>query len=189
MATKPELGIKDPYSLDATQFQAAVDLLKEQRKNITTYWSAVGAQVDAFTKGDMVVGTTWQAQVNTLTGAKVPIKSTLPKEGTTGWSDTWMISSKAKNPNCMYMWMDYIISPVPNAHGDGVLRRGAGEPAGLCRGREAERGALRHLPRDRRDVLGERLPLEHAVEGVHRWARAHLHRLLGVDQAWTEIKG
>jgi len=115
MATKPELGIKDPYALDATQFQAAVDLLKAQRKNITTYWSAVGAQVDAFTKGDMVVGTTWQAQVNTLTTAKVPIKSTLPKEGSTGWSDTWMISSKAKNPNCMYMWMDYIISPTANA--------------------------------------------------------------------------
>ncbi len=61
MTTKPELGITDPYSLDATQFQAAVDLLKEQRKNITTYWSAVQAQVDAFTNGDMVASTTWQA--------------------------------------------------------------------------------------------------------------------------------
>ena len=38
-----------------------------------------------------------------------------PKEGATGWSDTWMISSKAKNPNCMYMWMDHIISPKANA--------------------------------------------------------------------------
>ena len=26
-----------------------------------------------------------------------------------------MISSKAKNPNCMYMWMDWIISPQTNA--------------------------------------------------------------------------
>jgi len=39
----------------------------------------------------------------------------LPKEGATGWSDTWMISSKAKHPNCMYMWMNYIISPKANA--------------------------------------------------------------------------
>jgi putative spermidine/putrescine transport system substrate-binding protein len=38
-----------------------------------------------------------------------------PKEGATGWSDTWMISSKAKHPNCMYKWMDYIISPKANA--------------------------------------------------------------------------
>ena len=35
----------------------------------------------------------------------------LPKEGATGWSDTWMISSKAKHPNCMYKWMNYITSP------------------------------------------------------------------------------
>jgi putative spermidine/putrescine transport system substrate-binding protein len=26
-----------------------------------------------------------------------------------------MISSKAKHPNCMYKWMDYIISPKANA--------------------------------------------------------------------------
>ena len=26
-----------------------------------------------------------------------------------------MISSKAKHPNCMYKWMDYIISPEANA--------------------------------------------------------------------------
>lgn len=26
-----------------------------------------------------------------------------------------MISSKAEHPNCMYKWMDWIISPSPNA--------------------------------------------------------------------------
>jgi putative spermidine/putrescine transport system substrate-binding protein len=52
---------------------------------------------------------------NLLEADKVPIKTTLPKEGATGWSDTWMISSKAKNPNCMYMWMDHIVSPKTNA--------------------------------------------------------------------------
>ena len=39
----------------------------------------------------------------------------LPEEGATGWSDTWMISSEAEHPNCMYMWMDHIISPEANA--------------------------------------------------------------------------
>jgi putative spermidine/putrescine transport system substrate-binding protein len=39
----------------------------------------------------------------------------LPKESSTAWSDTWMISSKAKHPNCMYRWMDHIISPKANA--------------------------------------------------------------------------
>jgi len=43
------------------------------------------------------------------------VKFTKPKEGATGWSDTWMLYSKAAHPNCMYMWMNYIISPAANA--------------------------------------------------------------------------
>ena len=62
-----------------------------------------------------MVGTTWQVIANLLEADKVPVKTALPKEGATGWSDTWMISSKAKHPNCMYMWMDHIISPKANA--------------------------------------------------------------------------
>ncbi len=140
MTTKPELGSKNfPYALDATQFAAAVALLKEQRKNITTYWSAVGAQVDAFTKGDMVVGTTWQAQVNTLTTAKVPIKSTLPKEGAPVVRHVDdLVEGQA--PNCMYMWMEYIISPVPNATATVYFGEEARQRAGLCQDGEAGQG-------------------------------------------------
>jgi putative spermidine/putrescine transport system substrate-binding protein len=117
MSTKPDLKITNPYALDDTQFQAAVDLLKAQRQNITTYWGTAQQEIDSFTSGDMVVGTTWQYQASALQAAKppVPVKVTKPKEGTTGWSDSWMISSKAKHPNCMYKWMDWIMSPTANA--------------------------------------------------------------------------
>ena len=116
-ATKPELNITDPYELDEEQFQAAVDLLKQQNANIGEYWSDAAKQIQSFTNQNTVDGTTWQYLVNQLSGAKdpVPVKAILPKEGSTGWSDTWMISSKAKNPNCMYLWMNYIISPKANA--------------------------------------------------------------------------
>ena len=43
------------------------------------------------------------------------MRSWLPSEGSTGWSDTWMISSKAKHPNCMYKWMNWITSPKVQA--------------------------------------------------------------------------
>ncbi|HET8653657.1 MAG TPA: ABC transporter substrate-binding protein [Gaiellaceae bacterium] len=116
-ATQPDLEIEDPYELDDKQFEAAVDLLKQQNANIGEYWSDAAKQIQSVTNKDTVVGTTWQYQVNQLTGAKdpVPVEATLPKEGSTGWSDTWMISSQAKNPNCMYLWMNYIISPEANA--------------------------------------------------------------------------
>ncbi len=114
-ATQPDLGIDNVYELDDEQFQAAVDLLKTQNGIIGEYWSDAAKQISAFQGKDSVLGTTWQYQANVLGADKAPVKTTLPKEGSTGWSDTWMISSKAKHPNCMYMWMDWIISPEANA--------------------------------------------------------------------------
>jgi putative spermidine/putrescine transport system substrate-binding protein len=114
---QPDLGIDNPYELDDKQFNAAVDLLKKQRPNIGEYWSDYTKEQAAFTAGDTVIGTTWQVIANLIEADKKspPIKAILPKEGATGWSDTWMISSQAKHPNCMYMWMNHIISPEANA--------------------------------------------------------------------------
>lgn len=115
MATKPELGITNPYALDETQLSAAVDLLKAQRANIGEYWSDYLLEIQAFTTGDSVVGTTWQVITSVLQGEGVNVDSVLPKEGSTGWSDTWMISSKTDAPNCAYRWLDHIASPEINA--------------------------------------------------------------------------
>ncbi|MFJ7154045.1 ABC transporter substrate-binding protein [Streptomyces sp. NPDC101118] len=114
-ATKPDLGIKNPYALDRRQFDAAVDLLKQQNRNIGEYWSDYLKEISAFKSGDSVVGTTWQVIVNAAKAEKAPVEAVLPKEGATGWSDTWMVSAKAKNPNCAYKWLDWIISPEVNA--------------------------------------------------------------------------
>src|SRR6478735_4613129 len=115
--TQPDLKIDNIYELDQTQFDAAVNLLKEQKKIVGEYWSDAAKQIQSFTSADSTSGTTWQYQVNQLQGAKdpVPVEATLPDEGSTGWSDTWMIASTSKHPNCMYLWMDYIISPAANA--------------------------------------------------------------------------
>jgi putative spermidine/putrescine transport system substrate-binding protein len=117
MATKPDLGIKNPYALDDKQLAAAVDLLKQQKGLVSKYWSTAQDEIDGFSNGDMVIGTAWQYQANTINaaGGTVKVEATKPKEGATGWSDTWMVSSKAKHPNCMYKWMDYILSPAANA--------------------------------------------------------------------------
>ncbi|WP_197382870.1 ABC transporter substrate-binding protein [Mycolicibacterium mengxianglii] len=114
--TNPDLGIKDPYSLTTEQLDAATDLLKEQRENIGEYWSDYTKEVQGFESGTTVIGTSWQVIANTIEAdAKVKIATVLPKEGSTGWSDTWMLAAKAAHPNCMYKWMDYIISPEANA--------------------------------------------------------------------------
>jgi len=116
MKTKPELKITNPYALDKDQLAAAVDLLKVQKTLIGKYWGTAQEEIDGFANGDMAIGTAWLYQQNTINAAGgKQVASVTPKEGATGWSDTWMISSKAKHPNCMYKWMDYIISPKANA--------------------------------------------------------------------------
>jgi putative spermidine/putrescine transport system substrate-binding protein len=114
-ATKPDLGIEDPYQLNEEQFNAAVDLLKGLAPNVGEWWGDYAKQIQSYANGDVVIGTTWPIQVVLLKGDKKPVEGIKPKEGTTGWSDTWMIYSKAAHPNCMYLWMDHMISPEAQA--------------------------------------------------------------------------
>jgi putative spermidine/putrescine transport system substrate-binding protein len=117
-ATQPDLGIENPYFLDQEQFDAAVALLKKQAAAGLNYWPGdVAKQIAEYTSGDSVVGTTWPYQYLQLSSADpaVPVTAIKPQEGTTGWSDTWMVSSEAQNPNCMYLWMNHMISPEAQA--------------------------------------------------------------------------
>ena len=114
-AHDPSLGITDPYELTQPQFQAVVNLLKSQHPLVKQYWSSAPAQISAFANGDVTVGASWPYQVSTLTGQHFPIGAVIPKEGATGWADTWMLAAKAPHPNCAYMWMRYISTPKVQA--------------------------------------------------------------------------
>ncbi|MBC9927916.1 MULTISPECIES: extracellular solute-binding protein [unclassified Leucobacter] len=112
MATQPDLGIKNPYALDEKQLAAAVDLLKQQNEIIGDYWADPVKQITAFNGGDVVVGTSWEILRKLSENPK--LEGTLPEEGSTGWSDAWMVGAKSKNVNCAYAWMDYTSSPEVN---------------------------------------------------------------------------
>ena len=107
----PDLGITDPYELTQAQFDAAIALLKAQHAFVGKYWEAYSDEIDNFTTGATVVGTTWPYQSNTLKANGVAVEAVVPTEGMTGWADTWMLGSKAKHPNCMYKWMAWMVTP------------------------------------------------------------------------------
>ena len=48
---------------------------------------------------------------NDLKKAGMNVKEVLPKEGVTGWSDSWMLSKNAKHPICAYKYMNYVTKP------------------------------------------------------------------------------
>ncbi|MEY9856855.1 putative spermidine/putrescine transport system substrate-binding protein [Catenulispora sp. GAS73] len=116
MHSQPSLGIKDPYSLHPAQFQAVVALLTKQRAAVGDYWPSTAAQQSAFAKGADSIGIGWQVVVNGLQkSGHADIATAKPVEGSTGWSDTWMVTSTAKNLNCAYKWLAYITSAQVNA--------------------------------------------------------------------------
>lgn len=115
MATKPELGIKDPYALDQTQFDAAIALLEQQKELVGEYWSDYTKAIQAFNSGTTAIGTSWQVIANLAKAEGGKVEATKAKEGATGWSDTWMVAKDTPNINCAYKWLDWIVSPEVNA--------------------------------------------------------------------------
>jgi len=111
MKTKPELGIKDPYELNADQYKAALDLLRAQRQIVSRYWHDAFIQIDDFKNEGVVASSSWPFQVNLLQADKKPIASVIPEEGATGWADTTMMHADAPHPNCAYMWLEHSINP------------------------------------------------------------------------------
>ncbi len=116
---RPGLKIGNPFELDGRQFALVARLLRHQRRNVGQYWNAatLKRQVASFAAGDSLVGITWPRQVRLLGMQEppAPVTALVPREGTTGLADAWMISAKAKHPNCMYLWLDYVVSPAANA--------------------------------------------------------------------------
>lgn len=111
MHNNPELGITDPYALDRDQFNAALDLLRQQRQIVPRYWHDAFIQMDDFVNEGFVASSSWPFQVNLLKAQGAPIESTIPVEGATGWADTTMMHVNAPHPNCAYLWLEHSLNP------------------------------------------------------------------------------
>ncbi|MEL6124926.1 MAG: ABC transporter substrate-binding protein [Pseudomonadota bacterium] len=110
MTHQPELGITSPYELNLDQYNAALDLLRQQRKLVSRYWHDAFIQIDDFKNEGMAASGSWPFQVNLLQSDNAPIASIIPEEGVTGWADTTMMHVDSENPNCAYMWMEHTLS-------------------------------------------------------------------------------
>lgn len=111
MHHNPELGIEDPYELNRDQFNAALDLLRQQRALVGRYWHDAFIQIDDFTNEGVAASSSWPFQVNLLRAGGAPIDSVVPEEGATGWADQTMMHVDAPHPNCAYMWLNHSINP------------------------------------------------------------------------------
>jgi putative spermidine/putrescine transport system substrate-binding protein len=113
--TQPSLGITDPYELTQTQFNATVNLLKQQQPLIKKYWALPSQEISMFQSGTIVAGAAWPYQTSQLKAAHASVADTIPQQGATGWADSWLMATKAPHPNCAYKWMQYITMPKVQA--------------------------------------------------------------------------
>ena len=136
MATRPELGIKNPYALDRTQFDAAVDLVRQQKPLVAEYWADVVKQGQGLASGAVTQSQGWQLTANLANGESgTSVGTTKPVEGATGWSDTWMIKKDTAEHQ---------------------LRVPVAEPRGVAAGQRADRGVLRRGAREPEVVRADR---------------------------------
>ena len=110
MFHKPELKITSPYELNEEQYKAALDLLRGQRVLVGRYWHDAFIQMDDFKNEGVVASGSWPFQVGLLKSEGLPISSTIPQEGATGWADTTMMHVDSKHPNCAYKWMEHSLA-------------------------------------------------------------------------------
>src|SRR5688572_25829702 len=109
-ARRPNLGITDPYELNAAQFEEVLQVLRGQRPLVQRYWHDANVQVRDFQNEGIVASGSRAFQANTLAANKAPVATTVPQEGATGWADSTMLAAGARHPNCAYRWMEWSLS-------------------------------------------------------------------------------
>ena len=115
-------GITNPYALDQTQFDAAVDAAHRAEAQLRRVLVRLHQRQKAFKNGTYVIGTSWQIIVNLAQADKAPVDASCPRRArpagrTPGWS-----TPSRQHPNCAYLWMNHIITPEVNAAGRRVVR-------------------------------------------------------------------
>lgn len=104
---KPE----DPYALTDEQLAQVKDLLIKQRPLVRKYWDFAAEVADLFVNGEIVIADPPPLSVALANQQGKSIIATIPDEGATGWSDSWMLTSGAQNIDLCYAWMDFMIGP------------------------------------------------------------------------------
>jgi putative spermidine/putrescine transport system substrate-binding protein len=190
MKTNKSLGIKDPYELTKSQLAAAVSLLKKQKPLLKRYWNSATDEIADFKNGDVSVGAGWPYQTLQLQASKAPIAETVPREGATGWADTWMLAKRAPHPNCAYLWMRYVTQPQVEAKQALVFGETPVNPKACSYMNKAQKGACAAYHLDQ--------PLSY-YKTIHFWktpvAQCGWQKASDCmdynawQQAWTQITG
>jgi putative spermidine/putrescine transport system substrate-binding protein/spermidine/putrescine transport system substrate-binding protein len=103
------LGYKDCYNLNEAQLMQVKKTLLAQKPLLRLYWGQAADLENAFEHHEVVASNGWPLMTQDLKRAHFPVGETIPREGATGWADTWMISTSSPNVQLALSWINYMI--------------------------------------------------------------------------------
>jgi putative spermidine/putrescine transport system substrate-binding protein/spermidine/putrescine transport system substrate-binding protein len=103
-------GPKDIFNIDAKELETKIKpKLMPLRPQIRKFWTSQGELTQLFEGKEIAMAWGWPVTVVQLQKDGFNVKATVPKEGTTGWSDSWMIIKGSPNKDIAQQWMNYML--------------------------------------------------------------------------------
>lgn len=107
----------DPWNTTPEQNEQIKQKLLELKPNVLHYWADFTEVNQMLASGDAwVIANAWNDAYTTAISENVPAEYITPKEGRLSWVCGYAISSKAKNPDLAYEFLDALIDPQSMAN-------------------------------------------------------------------------
>ena len=106
---------RDPNSMQPEDLKAAEEVLKSVRPHIA-YYSSTKFLLD-MPAGDLCLAATWSGDYAVATirakeaGLDLPLRYTVPQEGSTIWFDAAYIPADAPHPDNAHLFLNYLLRP------------------------------------------------------------------------------
>ena len=100
---------EDVYVLTDEQLAQVKDILVAQRPHVRKYWDTGFELAELMLNGEVVIADGWTWITHQIQAEGGSVQESLPSEGVTGWSDSWVISKEAQNYDLAMKWADWMI--------------------------------------------------------------------------------
>lgn len=114
-------GKKDIYNLtDADLNNVIKPKLFALKPQVRKFWGSQGELTQLFENKEIAMAWGWPVTIEQLKKAGFTVGYTIPKEGTTGWSDSWMVLKDSPSKDLAYEWMNYMLEGDPQKKMTGI---------------------------------------------------------------------
>lgn len=99
------------YNMTDEQLDKVKAKLLELKPQIRKFWATGGDLTNLFDNKEVTVAVGWPLTTSDLKKKGRNIGELIPKEGTTGWIDHWMVTAASKQQAAAQAWINYAIDP------------------------------------------------------------------------------